>query len=150
MGALTSWNPLGLSRLCPSNITVNKHPVTHHRTVLTLFLSIPNVRYQARLLMLLARVCTWRLINYEHSCRTTHVVVTNRRSKCSLFLPARTERSPQAAAYKSQPLSDPRLVYGSFCFAINGRTDVYAVKRGNIRPALASELSGLTRFGSKM
>ena len=57
---------------------------------------------------------------------------------------------PRAAAYKSQPLSHPRLVYDSFYFAISGRTNVYAVKQGNIRSARASERSGLTRFGSKM
>ena len=43
---------------------------------------------------------------------------------------------PRAAAYKSRPLSDPRLVYGSFCFAITGRTDVYAVKRRTSDPLL--------------
>jgi hypothetical protein len=36
---------------------------------------------------------------------------------------------PRAAAYKSQPLARPRLVYGSLYFAINGRIDVYAVKQ---------------------
>jgi hypothetical protein len=37
---------------------------------------------------------------------------------------------PRAAAYKSKPLSDPGLVHGPFCFAINVRAAVYTVKRG--------------------
>jgi len=100
--------------------------------------------------MLLALVCTWRLINYKHSCRTTHVVVTNRRSKRALFLPARTERSrrPLLINHSHFLIQDSSTV--RFILLLTGCPTSTLQSGGNIGPALASEPSGLTRFGPKI
>lgn len=79
----------------------------------------------------------------------TRVIVTQASIEMLAVHTGLDRDEPQAAGYKSQLLSHPSLVHGSFYFAISVRTAGYAVKQREARLAVTSQLSGRTSCAPK-